>query len=654
MKIKKYLFKLIYVCLIFNSVTVLTQVRLPRLINDGMVLQRGTEVRIWGWSSPNESITLQFMDSSYHTVAGNSGEWEIRLKNLEPGGPYKMKIEASNVIEISDVLIGDVWLCSGQSNMELPISRVSWVYHDEIKNYNNNYIRQFRVPYGYDFNKQHDDYLSGSWKAANSDNIMDFSAVAFFYAKEISSRYHVPIGLINASMGGSPAEAWMSEDALKDFPTLYDEMQRFKDSALITQIINSDNKRIAEWYNKLNQKDEAYKDKNGIWYQPELSCSDWNETQIPGYWQDNELENINGVVWYRRNFIANTNMKGKPALLLLGRIVDADSVFINGQFVGATGYQYPPRRYKIPPGLLKSGENTIAVRVISNQGVGGFVPDKPYEIIIDSDKIDLKGVWQYKVGAVMEPLTSQTFIRWKPGGLFNSMISPVLNYRIKGAIWYQGESNASRPVEYSKLLPALIEDWRKNWSQGDFPFIYVQLHNFMEAKSTPSESDWALLREGQLKTLSIPNTAMAVAIDLGEWNDIHPLNKKDVGYRLSLAARKIAYGDENIVYSGPIYSSMRINDKKIILSFTNIGSGLIFKEGNSTMQFALAGADKKFVWASAKIKDNRIIVWSDEVPKPVAVRYAWADNPDNASLYNKEGLPASPFRTDNWVLKKEE
>jgi sialate O-acetylesterase len=341
-------------------------------------------------------------------------------------------------------------------------------------------------------------------------------------------------------------------------------------------------------------------------------------------------------------------MVGKPAQLNLGRIVDADSVFVNGIFVGTTSYQYPPRRYTIPPTLLKEGRNIIIIRVINERGRGGFVEDKPYELAVGNQKTDLKGDWQYQLGAKMEPLRGETFIRWKPMGLYNAMLSPLLNYQIKGVIWYQGEANANRPIEYRQLFPALIKDWRKNWNQGDFPFLFVQLPNFMEPKAEPSESNWALLREAQLKTLSVPNTAMAVTIDIGEWNDIHPLNKKDVGKRLALAATKVAYGEKNIVYSGPIYKSMTIDGNKIILTFTNIGSSLMARGDGELKCFAICGIDSQFVWAQAKIEGDKIVVWSDKIANPVAVRYAWADNPESANLYNKDGLPASPFRTDEY------
>jgi sialate O-acetylesterase len=341
-------------------------------------------------------------------------------------------------------------------------------------------------------------------------------------------------------------------------------------------------------------------------------------------------------------------MDGKPAKLILGRIVDADSVFINGTFVGTTSYQYPRRRYDIPPNVLKKGRNLIVVRVINSAGRGGFVPEKPYEIQTEKTTIDLKGLWRYRLGAGMEPLKSQTFIRWKPLGLYNAMIAPLLPYRIKGVIWYQGESNADRPAEYGALFPALIRDWREHWHQGDFPFLFVQLPNFMEPRAEPSESNWARLRESQLRTLSLPNTGMAVTIDIGEWNDIHPLDKKDVGWRLSLAAQRVAYGDTQVVSSGPLYQSMSIQGNRILLRFLDTGAGLIAKGGGELRSFAIAGADRHFVWAKAAIEGNGLAVWSDSVSNPVAVRYSWADDPEGANLYNKDGLPASPFRTDDW------
>jgi sialate O-acetylesterase len=623
----------------------LAQIRVPKLISDGMVLQRNTPLKIWGWASKGEKIKLIFNQFTYQTTANEQGDWIINLPKMKAGGPYVMTISGSNALTINNILIGEVWVCSGQSNMELPMRRVSPIYEKEIAEAENSQIRQFIVPQKYDFNTPQKDLSGGTWVSASSQNVLNFSAVAYFFAKDLYAKYKVPIGLINASLGGSPAEAWMSEEALKSFPNHYQEALKFRDDNLIKQIENEDNTRIQAWYRLLNQKDEGYKND---WKNPNLNTSDWANMKLPGYWADQTPIGLkNGVVWFRKKINLPALTSGKPAKLILGRIVDADSAFVNGKFVGSVSYQYPPRRYEIPTNLLQEGENTLLVRLINNSGKGGFVLDKEYALIIDNQRIDLSGEWQYKLGAEMEPLGGQTFIRWKPLGLYNAMIHPLLNFAIKGVIWYQGESNAGHSVEYRTLFPAMIQDWRKNWKQGDFPFLFVQLANFMEAKNQPAESAWAMLREAQTKTLALPKTGMAVIIDVGEWNDIHPLNKKDVGTRLSLAAQKVAYKDKNSDLS-PIYQSMKIDGNKIILSFKNVTKDLIVKDGGELKYFAIAGQDKKFVWAKAQIKGKQVIVWSDEIKNPVAVRYAWADNPEGANLYSSEGLPTCPFRTDEW------
>ena len=624
------------------------EVRLPRIISDGMVLQRDAEVKIWGWAASNEEVSVRFIDSTYVTRANEQGEWFVKLTGLKTGGPYSLQVKASNLVTVNDVMVGDVWVCSGQSNMELTMKSVSPIYGSEIANCENSNIRQFCVPQTYNFNAPQNDLPSGAWKTTTPKNILDFSAVAYFFGKALYEKYKVPIGLINSSLGGSPAESWMSEEALKTFPVHYSEAQRFKDSTLIQHIEGQDNARIGAWYTLLRQKDQGYADPQKTWYNPGLNTSDWSCMNIPGYWASTELGKVNGVVWFRRKINVPSSMIGKETTLILGRIVDADSVFINGIFVGTTSYQYPPRRYAIPSNIMKAGENTIVVRVISNSGEGGFVLDKAYEIVTPDTAIDLRGVWQYRLGAAMEPLASQTFVRWKPLGLYNAMIVPLLNYRMKGVIWYQGESNAGRPVEYRELLPALVRDWRSGWKQGDFPFLIVQLPNFMESKSEPSESNWAMLREAQLKALALPNTGLAATIDIGEWNDVHPLDKKDVGDRLALAAARVAYGDQKVVFSGPVYNSMKVDGNRVFLTFTNVGGGLMAKGGKELSCFAVAGPDKKFVWARAMIADNKVIVWSSQISNPAAVRYAWADNPAGANLFNVEGLPASPFRTDEW------
>ena len=456
----------------------------------------------------------------------------------------------------------------------------------------------------------------------------------------------VPVGIINASVGGSPIEAWISEEGFRDFSALLKSIQKNKDTAYLNGLKRISPKNAIPLKPPVDEGNAS----NPKWSDNAYTPKDWRPINIPGYWEDQGIKDLNGIVWYRKEIDIPSSMAGKAAKVFLGRIVDADELYINGKQVGNTTYQYPQRRYQVPEGLLKAGKNIFVIRVTNTNGKGGFVPDKPYCIFSGNDTVDLKGYWQYKVGAAFRPNTSGgqgggMNSQNQPTALYNAMIAPAVNYTIKGFCWYQGESNMSRPQEYEKLQATLITDWRDKWNQDSLPFLYVQLPGYMDYNYLPSESNMALLREAQLNTLSVPNTGMTVAIDLGEWNDIHPDNKKDVGERLALAAFKKAYNG-NVVYSGPIFQSASIEKGKIIISFNHTGGGLIIRDSDTLKEFAIAGADKKFVWARARIEGNKVIVWSEEIADPKFVRYAWADNPVNPNLYNKEGLPASPFRTD--------
>ncbi len=637
-KLKFGLLLLLFFCIIPD---LFGQVTLPRLISDGMVLQRNTGVTIWGWASGNEEIELNFKGEQYQTTADDSGNWSIELDHLSAGGPNSMTIVGENRLTIRDIYVGDVWVASGQSNMELPMERVRPLYEDEIRQVQDERIRYFGVPYNYDFKTPQNDLESGEWVAATPENVLRFSAVAYFFAENLVESQEVPVGIIHSAMGGSPAEAWVSEEALKEFPRHYEEAQRFKDDSLIEEIEHEDQTRISDWYRRSVENDRGLTEDDGTWKDPDLDTSDWSTMELPGYWNETGLGEVNGVVWFRKTVELPGAAAGRPAKMDLGRVVDADSVFVNGQFVGNTTYQYPPRRYEIPEGVLESGENTVVVRVVNERGNGGFFPDKPYRIYTDDWNADLTGDWKYRLGVEMEPLPGQTFIRWKPLGLFNGMIHPLLKYDISGVIWYQGESNTGNPEEYSELFPALIDDWRNHWEEGEFPFLYVQLANFMEPADQPEESNWAALRQAQLETLSQPNTGMAVTIDIGEWNDIHPLNKKDVGQRLARWARGMVYGEE-IVQSGPIVDDVKNEGNRLVLTFTHTGSGLVSENGD-LKEFAVADDDGEFKWARARIEGDTVVVWNDEIENPVHVRYAWADNPEDANLYNEEGLPASPF-----------
>ena len=491
-------------------------------------------------------------------------------------------------------------------------------------------------------------YQKGEWQVASPVNVLNFGAVSYFFARKLYEQYHVPIGIINSSVGGTPIQAWISKEGIKEIPNYWSRINQLADTTYLNKLIHP---AIVKRTNIVHQQPDLGTSGPVKWYDTAYVAKGWHQFWLPGYWEDQGVRGLNGVLWFRKEITLPASMAGKPAKLFLGRIVDADETYVNGVFCGATTYQYPPRRYKVASGILKAGKNIIVVRLTNSSDKGGFVPQKPYHIDVDGQQIDLRGDWQYQVGQVYTFDRSANYTptfsaQNEPTGLYNTMVAPAIRYKIKGFVWYQGETNSDKPGEYAALLSALINDWRNKWQGADLPFVYAQLPNYMEVQYSPSESKWAELREAQLKVLSVPNTAMAVAIDAGEWNDIHPLNKKPVGERLALGAEKIAYGDSKTVTSGPIFQSSKIAGDKIVLTFSDIGSGLVIKDGDELKQFAVAGADKKFVWAKAVISGNTVTVYNQDIPNPMYVRYAWANNPEGANLYNAEGLPASPFRTD--------
>lgn len=631
--------KLLFFLFFITKTVGFSQIRLPRLISDGMVLQSEKPIRLWGWASPNEAVSCQFKNLKIATKADVSGKWSLLLPPQKANEGGDMVFKGKNEVKISDVIFGDVWLCSGQSNMVTPMERVKEKYPDEITSANNPNIRFFFIPTLTNLQKTQEDFPSGEWKKANPKDILTFSAVSYFFAKATYEKYKVPIGLINPSVGGTPIEAWISEDGLKNFENLTNVIQRNKDTT-------STRRRIPPSVPQPKSEDIGLKER---WFDPNYTPKGWRNINIPGYWEDQGIKDLNGVVWYRREIDVPANMTGVAAKLFMGRIVDADVLYVNGVQVGNITYQYPPRRYEVPANILKTGKNTIVIKVTNFSGKGGFVPDKNYVLTANGQNIDLKGDWQYKVGEVFEPTRGGGFnfsAQNQPTALFNAMTAPVVSFPIKGVLWYQGESNTGNPAPYSDYLKALINDYRKQWQEPNLPFLYVQLANFMDVNYLPTESQWAETREAQRLALALPNTAMVVTTDLGEWNDIHPLSKKPIGERLALAAQNLAYNDKKIVYSGPIFKESIIENNQIRLKFDHKGSGLMSKDSEDLRWFSIAGWDKKYVWAKAVISNDEIIVSSEKIATPQYVRYAWQDNPEGANLYNKEGLPASSFTTE--------
>jgi len=641
----RFLYFLVFLILtiLFNH-PLQAKLSLSKIYSNHMVIQRNQPIVVWGWADNNAAIKILFNNNEYSTNAGSNGNWKIVLPQMKEGGPLEMTISTSTEkIVLKDILIGDVWVCSGQSNMEMVVNSSNNA-EQELKMATDNKIRHFKVPNS-SAEKPEDDLAGGEWVVNSPQTVGDFTAAGYFFARELRKSVDVPIGLLNTSWGGSRIEAWMSSEVLDmvEQQKVVDGITRKAEEEYQKQLV-----RFKAIFPDATTTDKGFLDNNALWADPNLNESDWKNISVPILWEDAGYAGLDGIAWYRTTFNLTSDDASKGAELGLGKIDDSDIAWINGIKVGGLYQAYnTPRIYKVDPQVLKEGKNVLSVRVEDTGGGGGIYGDASLLYLKIGEKNILpQNDWKFKIDAVKK---TELGINHTPSLLFNKMIYPILNFPIKGALWYQGESNTDDEedaTKYRELFASMIKDWRTLWGVGDFPFIFVQLANYKQFIDQPSESLWAILRESQSEALKLPNTAQAVIIDIGDANDIHPRNKQDVGLRLSLAARKIAYG-ENIVYSGPTYKNHKIKKNKIVVSFTNTGSGLIIKDKNSYVkEFAIAGADKKFYWAKAEIENESIIVWSEKVKNPKYVRYAWADNPADANLYNAEELPASPFRTN--------
>ncbi|MEG0214972.1 MAG: sialate O-acetylesterase, partial [Hungatella sp.] len=544
------------------------------------------------------------------------------------GGPYVMELEDGNIREISNILIGDIWLLGGQSNMSLPIARTLDCTKAELEGKREFNIRMFQVPEQTEFQKPTEVLQAGAWTLADSDQIMDFSAAGYFFARELVRTYGIPIGLLQTAVGGTPVEAWMSEESLKDFKTDYEMLWQAKDATYVQSMTEADTARIEDWFCRLNRSEEKK--------------INWNRSvpiRIPGLWRGTSLEGYCGSVWFQKEIEIPKDWNVEEAELRLGTIVDADETYINDVLIGHTDYRYPPRTYKIPQGVLGHGINKITVRVICRMGRGGFIEGKAYELRLGEKTITLDGLWNCQRGTAMELLPEQIFFHRRPVGLYQGMICPLKDVEIKGVAFYQGESNSENPEGYHIKFKAMIEAWRQLFKQKELPFLYVQLANYENEDGI--KNGFAKIREEQRQCLEIPHTAMAVTIDIGESNDLHPQNKSELGRRLALLARCLVYG-ESFVCAGPVLKNAEVEEDGLRLKFDSAGSGLWIKGSSPlTLFMTLENGAAKWVEAVAEGDDLWIPLRGREYP--VMISYGWADNPVGMKLYNREGLPASPF-----------
>ncbi|WP_109485607.1 sialate O-acetylesterase [Occallatibacter savannae] len=631
------------------------------IFGDNMVLQRGKPDAIWGWSDPGDTIRVEMGEKTATAVAGPDRRWQLKIDPPAAGGPYTLKISGHQTFELHNVLVGDVWLCGGQSNMGLPL-RFTKNADEEIKAANYPEIRFFTVAGHPAYH--HVDVIDGKWQAVSPETASWISAVGYYFARRVQKDVHIPIGLVVDAVGGTPAESWTSEASLRplhDFDIPLAELDRLK-----SENAPEYGNYVMHWYDRYDTGQKNH------WAAPELDDSAWKSVPVPGGFAELGVPDTPAVAWFRKEIVLpdplpKATPQPTPApgpfprsgnMLSLGEIERMDTAYVNGIEVGGSSWVENPRRYFIRDGILKPGRNIIAIRVLKSKPVGGFL-SKPEELnltLADGTKIPLAGEWKAKLSVDAKPPQELpiAYENWPimPAVLYEGMLSPIAPISITGAIWYQGEQNSPRGYQYRKILPAMIADWRALFAQGDFPFYIVSLPAFTKHSDTPvNGDDWTELRESQaVAAAAVPNACLAVTIDTGEADNIHSKDKEPVGDRLARCALAKQYG-EKIVYSGPTLESVERAPGAIRLHFAHTDGGLVTK-GDKLGEFSIAGDDRNWVWADAHIEGDTVVVSSPAVPHPTEVRYAWQSNPV-ATLFNGAGLPAAPFRTDNWPGKTE-
>lgn len=627
--------------LLLYAIHIQAEIKLPEIFSDRMVLQRETPIPIWGWAEAGETIVIHFEGKQYKTRATQTGEWHTSLPKHKAGGPYELKI---NGVSIQDVYVGDVYLCSGQSNMELTVKRVMDKYKDEIMSYENNLIRYTKTKYAYNFIEPQQ-HSGNEWKICNRKNALEFAALCYFFAKEMQAEKGVAIGIINSSWGGTKIVSWSTRRSLEKYPQFREKLQsaQYFNPGYPDSVKNAQQEQVAHWHRQQSAHDIGNKEG---WIKDRFDASDWEEVDaFNSAWGGSWDKPVNGVHYFRQRINIPESLAGQKATLRVGTLKDSDATYINGVCVGRTSYQYPPRIYQVPAGVLRAGENEIVIRLVSDAGRPAFVKGKPYQLEVGDRTIPLAATWKHKVGCIMNRIPSTIGFQNEPVGLYNSMIHPLRNYAIRGIIWYQGESDTGPESSklYESLLIDLANDWRAQWNNKTLPFVIVQLANYQQRSKVPIESGNAQVREAQRRaSLKLKNAGLATAIDLGESNDIHPLNKKDLAHRCVLQMNKLAFGKKNMVAEGPMAEKAELKeDGRIVISFRK-GTGTL-KQAGALEGIAVAANDGKYKFVEACTEGDKVIAKWDDEGIPASIRYAWENNPPS-SIYNTEGLPASSFQ----------
>lgn len=643
-RFKKYdTFFLVIFCLLISQ-SIRAEIKLPGYFTDNMMLQRDMPIKIWGWGNWYETVTVSIHDQKVNTRCKKDGTWEIILSPIPYGGPYSLTVQGKeNSIKIENILIGDIWLCSGQSNMEWTVEQ-SANSKQEVQNANYPEIRALKVPKSIKNSPQ--DNFNAQWEICSPSTVGAFSGIAYYYARALYKEVQIPIGIINASWGGTDIETWISDEAFTALPSNVQKQYNM-------EVVNN----LEEYIRQNKGQKQAFLDAmendpgiNNQWFIPGFNTVAWEEMKVPGEWGTTPLSLIDGHVWFKYDLNLTCTEAGRPATLSLGTIDDADITWVNGTKVGNASGWDTPRIYSIPPGILKEGSNNITVRVTDNGGSGGmWGQEADIYLEIDNTRHSLAGNWKYQMSvANADYHVLDITPNMVHSSLYNTMIHPLTPFRIKGVIWYQGENNVGAGYDYRTLFQTQIKDWRTRWGY-ELPFYWVQLANLYPEDTTPVESSWAELRESQAMTLELPHTGQATIYDIGDAYSIHPTNKQEVGRRLSLIALHKDYGRDSLVYSGPTFQNVSFKENTAVITMNTYGSQLTIHNKYGYLEgFSIAGEDRKFVWAKAFIDANgKIIVYNENIAEPVAVRYAWSNNPA-ANLFNAQGLPAIPFRTDSW------
>ena len=619
------------------------KVVMPQLFQSGMVLQRGKPIPVWGSAAPSEPVKVTFKKKVYETIADDSGRWQITLPQQKAGGPFELTI---NDVTLTDVLVGDVWLCSGQSNIDVTIERVYPQYGRIIDDYSNEKIRLFRVQTDVDTHgpKQDVKQTPINWKTVSKENAWLFSAVGYFLGREMFEKTGVPQGVIVNSVGGTPIQAWLDADTLRQrHPREWQRTEFYQDDEMVRSMQRSNMMAQNRWNKMLTESDPGLADG---YANRDYNDSQWQKMQA-FYVQDGRPQSRNltqnfrytGSFWARQHITIDAAHAGQSARLLVGTLYDADQTYVNGRQVGSTGYQYPPRRYQIPTGVLVEGDNVLTVRFVTKGGAPHFIPEKPYKLIFeDGTEVPLSDQWLVHEGAqVLSCPGADAGGQNLPSVLYNAMLYPLAPYALSGVVWYQGESNTGEGAAYEQMLTELVTGWRQLWRRPDLPFMIVQLANFMEPSEKPQDTGWSQVREAQrLVAKKQPNAELACIIDLGEAVDIHPLRKQEVAKRIALGFEKMLWKPSVLLSPEVIQAS--VDDGCIVLTLDQP-----LQSDGTLYEFEVAAADGRFVNATATAQGTRILI-KTPVENPAIVRFGWKNNPSRLNAFSKSGLPLSPFQ----------